>query len=411
MTKSPSIDPSRLWADLMTLGAIGATPAGGSFRPAASDADREARNLFAHLASEAGLTVTIDAIGNMFARREGLDPSLPPVLIGSHLDTQTPGGKFDGPLGVLAGLAVVRALNEAGIVTRRAIEVVNWTNEEGSRFMPGIMGSAVFAGLLPVEFALSRRDRKELLLGEELRRIGFAGASGVGGRPVAQYLELHIEQGPVLEAANIQIGIVERSYATGGGSIVIKGENAHTGTTAMSRRRNALVGASRVVLEIDRIGLESEPDGMVSASVIDILPNNRVNVPHYAQVQYLAAHASAEGRDGILRQIDEAVAVVAAETGLDLRHEGMPARAPVQLSPELAAFAETVAGRSGYSCTRMPTLTGHDALPIASICPSLVIFVPCRDGISHSEKEWCEPEDAVRGAGMLLQMALELAIR
>jgi beta-ureidopropionase / N-carbamoyl-L-amino-acid hydrolase len=411
MSASLAIDSARLWSDLMTMGAIGATPAGGSFRPALSDADREARNLFRHWAVEAGLDVSVDVIGNMFARREGSDPSLAPLMIGSHLDTQTPGGKFDGPLGVLAALAVIRALNAARVKTRRAIEVVNWTNEEGSRFMPGIMGSAVFVGASSLDAALFRRDRQGVFLGEELRRIDYAGNVPAGGRPVASYLELHIEQGPILEESGVNIGIVERSYTTAGGTLTIRGENAHTGTRAMSLRRNALVGAAHMVLEIDRIGLAAEPDGMVSASVIDIWPNNRINVPHLAEVQYLAAHAEPAGRAAIVDTIAAAAEQVAEKTGLDIVHDVLPPREPISLSAELGALAQAVAGRCGYSSAVMRTLTGHDALSLASVCPSLLIFVPCRDGISHSEKEWCEPDDAARGTEMLLHMALELAMK
>jgi N-carbamoyl-L-amino-acid hydrolase len=410
MSSPLSINSARLWSDLMAMGAIGATDAGGSFRPALSDADREARNLFKYWAVEAGLSVSVDGIGNMFARREGSDPSLAPLLIGSHLDTQTPGGKFDGPLGVIAALCVVRALDAAGITTQRSIEVVNWTNEEGARFAPGIMGSAVFAGLSPLDFALSRRDRQSLLVGEELRRIGYDGSAPVGGRPVSHYLELHIEQGPVLEDVGINIGIVDRSYATGGGTISVRGENAHTGTRAMSLRRNALVGAAHMVLEIDRIGLAAEPDGMVSASVIDIWPNNRINVPHLAQVQYLAAHPDPKGRAAIVESIARAAIEIGSKTGLEIVHEALPARESVRLSAELGALAQAVAGRCGYSAMVMNTRTGHDALSLASVCPSSLIFVPCRGGISHSEQEWCEPEDAARGANMLLHMALELTM-
>jgi N-carbamoyl-L-amino-acid hydrolase len=409
MPALPKIDADRLWADIMTMGAIGETPGGGSFRPALSDADREARNLFCYWAKEVGLAVSVDAIGNIFARREGSDPSLPPLMIGSHLDTQMPGGKFDGVLGVLAGIAVVRALNEAGVTTKRAIEIVNFTNEEGARFQPGVMGSGVFAGLMPLDQALMCRDDAGTILCDELQRIGFAGPLPVGGRPVHKYLELHIEQGPEMEKAGAMIAAVSNSSWGCSGFIDINGENGHSQTAAMSTRRNALVGAAKLILEIEAIGAENEPDGMVSATVIRNWPNNRVNIPHLSKLSYVAVHKTEEGRAQIIERIEAAARRIGEETGLTIGATSAHYRQRFDLSPQLSSQVMQVAGQLGYASMLLPTLTSHDALSMHHLCPTAIIFVPCRDGISHSEREWCDPDQVTAGARILLAMALMIA--
>ncbi|KRA05872.1 hypothetical protein ASD74_05340 [Rhizobium sp. Root564] len=409
MTASPDINAERLWADIMTMGAIGATEGGGSFRPALSDADREGRNLFRYWAQEAGLTVTVDEIGNMFARREGEDPSLPPLMIGSHLDTQMPGGKFDGVLGVLAGLAVVRSLNAGGIATKRAIEIANFTNEEGARFQPGIMGSSVFAGLSRLDEALSRKDDEGTLLGDELVRIGYAGSRPVGGQPVHKYLELHIEQGPEMEAAGVTIAAVSNSSWGCSGFIDIKGENGHSQTAPMSKRRNALVAAAQLIIEIEAIGAENEPDGMVSATVIRNWPNNRVNIPHLTKLSYVVVHATEPGRAAIINRIESAVKRIAVETGLSIHNANSHYRQRLDLSSELCGQVLEAAADRGYRSMTLPTLTSHDALSMTQICPTAIIFVPCKGGISHSEKEWCEPYQVAAGARVLLDMTLKIA--
>ncbi|PTW58981.1 N-carbamoyl-L-amino-acid hydrolase [Breoghania corrubedonensis] len=405
MTDLPKIDAARLWSDLMTMGAIGATAGGGSYRPALGDADREARGLFRFWCEEAGLTVTTDAIGNIFARREGSEPALPPVLVGSHLDTQMPGGKFDGVLGVLAGLAVVRALNAGGVATRHPIEIVDWTNEEGARFQPGVMGSAVFAGSLPIEEALSRTDPAGAVLARELARTGQAGSTAVGGRSIHRYLELHIEQGQELERAGDQIAAVSHTSFMCSGYVTVKGENGHTQTTPMSARRNALTAAAKLILAIDEIGAAEEPGGMVSASTIDNWPNNRVNIPHQTDLSFAVVHMEDAGRRRIMERIEAAVATIAAETGLTLCLEFRHFRDGFEFSPDLRQKVLSAARKSGYGARELPTLTAHDALSLHALCPTALIFVPCRDGISHSEKEWCAPEHAAAGAEILLQLA------
>lgn len=400
------IDANRLWADLMNMGAIGATPGGGSYRPALSDADREGRNLFRHWAQELGLSISTDGIGNIFARREGKNASLPPVMIGSHLDTQMPGGKFDGVLGVLAGLAVMRALNEAKRETLHPVEIVNWTNEEGARFQPGIMGSALFAGGLDLAAALSRRDAQGLRLEDELIRTGEAGAAQIGGRAVHRYLELHIEQGPELERSGTDIGAVTSSSFMCSGYITVHGENGHTQTTAMSARRSALNAAAKLVLAIDEIGAAEEPDGMVSVSTINNWPNNRVNIPHRTELAYAVVHMQEAGRQRIMERIGQEVARVRAENRIDIELEHRHFWDRQDFAPALKAKIEDISKTLGLSSRPLKTLTAHDALSMIPLCPTALIFVPCRGGVSHSEKEWSEPGQIAAGADVLLNLAL-----
>jgi N-carbamoyl-L-amino-acid hydrolase len=408
---TPRVDGERLWSDLMTLAAIGALPRGGCDRLALTDADRDGRNLFVHWCREAGLAVSIDAMGNVFARREGSDGSLPPVFAGSHLDTQSPGGKFDGPLGVLAALEVVRTLDRAGITTRRAIEVVNWTNEEGARFSPGLMGSAVFAGAVDQATAHAVTDRAGHSVGGELARIRYAGDAPMGGRAVDAYFELHIEQGPELEAMGITIGAVTHSHYSISADIECRGDNGHIQSLPMLRRRNALVGAARLIAEIDRIGRASAPAGSASAVVIDAWPNNRINIPHRAVFSYGVIHPDAEGLERMQAEIDAATRMVADETGLAFATLVARRRDPVHFTEELVALAETAALELGFSVTRMRTRPGHDAFNMLRVCPTELIFVPCRDGISHHELEYCSPEHVAAGADVLLQAVLRRADR
>jgi N-carbamoyl-L-amino-acid hydrolase len=408
---TPRVDGERLWSDLMTLAAIGALPRGGCDRLALTDADRDGRNLFVHWCREAGLAVSIDAMGNVFARREGSDGSLPPVFAGSHLDTQSPGGKFDGPLGVLAALEVVRTLDRAGITTRRAIEVVNWTNEEGARFSPGLMGSAVFAGAVDQATAHAVTDCAGHSVGGELARIRYAGDAPMGGRAVDAYFELHIEQGPELEAMGITIGAVTHSHYSISADIECRGDNGHIQSLPMLRRRNALVGAARLIAEIDRIGRASAPAGSASAVVIDAWPNNRINIPHRAVFSYGVIHPDAEGLERMQAEIDAATRMVADETGLAFATLVARRRDPVHFTEELVALAETAALELGFSVTRMRTRPGHDAFNMLRVCPTELIFVPCRDGISHHELEYCSPEHVAAGADVLLQAVLRRADR
>ena len=405
------VNGQRLWSDLMASGAIAALPHGGVDRMALTDGDRDVRGLFAHWCRQAGLAVTVDGMGNMFARREGSDPSLPPVMLGSHLDSQSPGGKFDGPLGVLGALEAVRAIAEAGITTKRALEVVNWTNEEGARFSPGLMGSAVFAGVLPLADAHASVDRAGRRFGDELRRIGYCGDAPVGGRAVDAYFELHIEQGPLLEEAGVAIGAVTHSHHSVFADMEVLGENSHIQSMPMRRRRNALVGAAKLIEAIDQVGMAYAPAGSASAVVIDCWPNNRINIPHRATFSYGIMHPDEDGALAMKREIEAAEARIAAETGLVFNTQVKRQRAPVHFDEGMIRLTEEAAGALGYSCVRMRTRPGHDAFNMTRICPTELIFVPCRDGWSHSEKEWSEPEHCTAGVEVMANAVLARANR
>lgn len=401
----------RLWADLMTLAQIGAGVAGGNNRMSLTDADRDGRALFAHWCREAGLAVTVDAMGNTFGRLEGRDAALPPVLAGSHLDTQESGGRFDGPLGVLAALEAARAIREAGITPRRAIEVVNWTNEEGCRFSPGLMGSAVFAGTLPLAEAHAVTDRAGRSVGAELARIGWKGAAPVGGRPVDAYFELHIEQGPLLEQAGVTIGAVTQSCHSAFTDAICHGETSHIQSTPMPQRRNALFGAARLIEAIERTGYAHAPEGTASTVMIDAWPNNRIVLPSRVGFSYGVIHPEEAGLAAMVAAIDAAAEAIAAETGLRFEIALRRIRRPFHFAEELVALTEQVAGALGHSAMRMRTRPGHDAFNMVALCPTALIFVPCRNGLSHNETEWCEPAHCTAGAAVLAEAVLRRADR
>src|SRR5271170_5869987 len=273
------VDGARLWDSLMEMAKIGATPKGGCKRLTLTDLDKQGRELFRKWCEAAGCTVKVDQMGNMFAKREGAEPSLPPVFVGSHLDTQPTGGKFDGVLGVLGALEIVRSMNDLKIKTRHPIEVVNWTNEEGSRFAPAMVSSGVFAGVFTKEFAYSRVDAEGKALGDELKRIGFNGKEPVGGRRVHAYFELHIEQGPILEDESIDVGVVTHGQGQRWYEIRLTGFESHAGSTPMPRRRDALLGASRIVELVNKIGLSKAPLGVGTVGLMNVYPNSRNVIP------------------------------------------------------------------------------------------------------------------------------------
>jgi len=395
----------------MNLATIGALPHGGCDRLALTLADVAARNLFTHWCTEAGLAVTIDAIGNIFARFEGTDPSLPPVLMGSHLDTQSPGGKFDGPLGVLAALEGIRTLTRAGLRPRRSIEVVNWTNEEGARFTPGLMGSAVFTGVLDLDTVYATKDKAGQTVAAALAQLYARDPALRGGRAVDSYLELHIEQGDRLQIAGRTIGVVTGSEYNCFADIECFGANGHAQATPMAQRVNALAAAAELIAAIERIGRRHAPAGSAGVAVLDVWPNNRINIPHHARLTYAATHPDRTGMAAIRDEIAEAARGIASETGVRIEVAAPPDRDAVNFDPELAAMVTGIAAELGLSSMELRTRAGHDAIRMAPYCPTQMIFVPCKDGISHSEFEHCTPEDAAAGANVLLRAAYRLANR
>ncbi len=409
-SSSPAIDGERLWSDLMTLAQIGALPAGGCDRLALTEADGAARSLLRYWFEQAGLAVCVDPIGNIFGRREGTQPGLPPVFVGSHIDTQSPGGKFDGVLGVLAGLACIRALDKAGVSTRHPIEIVNWTNEEGARFAPGLMGSAVFTGQLDLAAAHASTDVSGVSVAQALAGIRQLGDAPLR-RPVDSYFELHIEQGDRLQEAGRQIGVVTGSEFNCFADVECLGENAHAQATPMGQRRNPLAAAAELITAIEAIGRANAPVGSMGVASLRLWPNNRINIPHRVLFTYSGTHPERAAMAAMRAEIREAAAAIAARTGIRINLEPAPDREAADFDPELAALVEEIAAQQGLSTLRLRSRAGHDAIRMAPYCPTQMIFVPCKDGISHSEYEDCRQEDAVAGANVLLQALIARANR
>jgi len=402
------VNGERLWASLMELARIGATPKGGVCRLAASDLDGEARRLFIRWCEEAGCTVAVDAIGNIFARRPGRN-DLPPVMTGSHLDTQPTGGRFDGAYGVMAGLEIARTLNDLGYETEAPIEIVAWTNEEGSRFSPAMVGSGAFAGVFGLDQALATPDNNTpaITLGGELARIGFAGPAPVGGREVAAYFEAHIEQGPILEAAGLPVGVVTGAQGQRWYEITVTGQEAHAGPTPMPRRRDALVGAARIIDAVNRIGHAHAPHACATVGFVQVSPNSRNTIP--GRVFLTVDFRNPE--DAVLTQMDRelraACAAAAASQHLETAVEEFWYFPPTPFDPALVGRVRDAAATQGYAHQDITSGAGHDAVYMARIAPTAMIFVPCVGGISHNEIEDAKPEDLTAGCNVLLNAVLE----
>ncbi|MDQ2101153.1 Zn-dependent hydrolase [Azospirillum isscasi] len=406
-----TINGSRLWQSLMDMATIGATPKGGVCRLALTDLDKEGRDLFVRWCEEAGCTVTVDRIGNIFARRPGRDPDLPPVLMGSHLDTQPTGGRFDGVYGVLAGLEVIRSLNDLNYETDAPVEVAVWTNEEGTRFAPSMVASGVFAGEFDLEYGLSRADMDGRTVGEELARIGYAGDAPVGNRPLTAYFEAHIEQGPILEAEGKTIGVVTDAQGQRWYEITLTGQEAHAGPTPMARRKDALVGAARVVEAVNRIGFTHQPGACATVGLMQIHPNSRNVIPGRVFFTVDFRHPD----DAVLARMDAElraeVARIAAETMLDAEMEQIFYYAPVRFEESCVAAVRKGVERTGHSWRDMVSGAGHDACYVARVAPTAMVFIPCVDGISHNEVEDATPEWCAAGCEVLLLAVLEKAVR
>lgn len=405
------INGERLWASLMELAQIGATEKGGVCRLAASDLDAEARRLFIRWCEEAGCTVTVDRVGNIFARRPGRNPDLPPVMTGSHLDTQPTGGRFDGAYGVMAGLEVVRTLNDLGYETEAPVEIVAWTNEEGSRFSPAMVGSGAFAGIFALDQALATRDNNapDLTLGGELARIGFAGPEPVGSRPVAAYFEAHIEQGPILEAAGLPVGIVTGAQGQRWYEITVTGQEAHAGPTPMPRRRDALVGAARMIDAVNRIGHAHAPFACATVGFVQVSPNSRNTIPGRVFFTVDFRHPQDDVLSAMDRELRAACDAAAESQKLDVAVEEFWYFPPTPFDPGLVGAVREAAKAQGYRHQDIISGAGHDAVYMARIAPTAMIFVPCVGGISHNEIEDAKPDDLTAGCNMLLNALLESA--
>jgi N-carbamoyl-L-amino-acid hydrolase len=403
------IDGERLWQSLMELATIGATQKGGVCRLALTDLDRQARDQFRAWCREAGCAVTVDQIGNIFARREGIDNSLPPVMTGSHIDTQPTGGKFDGNYGVLAGLEVIRTLNDFKYVTMRPIEVAVWINEEGSRFAPAMIASGVFAGVFELDYGLSRTDLNGKTIGEELRRIGYDGETAVGGRSVAAFFESHIEQGPILDAENKTIGVVQGVQGIRWYEVAVKGQEAHAGSTPMSRRRDALVGTARMVTVVNSAGLAHPPHGGSTVGSLAVSPNSRNVIPGSVSFTIDLRHPDASVLERMGRDVKQECERIAGELHLDLDFVEIWYSAPVTFATECIAAVKAAADRLGFSSRNMISGAGHDAVYLSRVAPTGMIFVPCKDGISHNEIEAADQKDLAAGCDVLLQAMVDRA--
>ena len=393
----------------MEIAKIGSLPGGGVRRLAATPEDAAARDLFGAWCREAGLDVQVDQIGNMFARRRGRHNDMAPLLIGSHLDTQPVGGRFDGTFGVLAGLEILRAMNDAGIDTDLPIEIVNWTSEEGCRFQPGSLGAQVFANLLPLETALCARDLDGNRLEDELRAIGYLGNASATGHPAYAYLEAHIEQGPVLEELGIQIGIVDGSMGVNAYEITLKGFEAHTGTTPIERRKDALLGAARIVISVNELARSQEPLGRATVAYMEITPNARSVVASKVVMTADCRHKSAEALDQMTREMEKIFRREGTANGLAVEWH-VYWNNPVRKFDEACVSALIQSATAlGYSRHRMSSAAGHDAIPISQALPTAMLFVPSKNGLSHNEAEYSSPEDLTAGCQVMLGAALKLA--
>ena len=402
------IDATRLWRSLMDLASIGATPLGGVRRITLTDLDRQGRDRVVEWFKAAELEVRVDPIGNIFGRRAGRDSSRRPVVAGSHIDSQPSGGKFDGAYGVLAGLEVVRTLNDHGVRTDAPIEVAAWTNEEGSRFTPVMMGSGVFAGAFSLQHALSRTDIDGKSVGDELARIGYAGSAPLG-TPMGAYFEAHIEQGPILEETRNTIGIVTGALGQRWFDVTITGMNAHAGPTPMNLRRDALLAAARIVGEVNRIALDEAPHGRGTVGFMQVSPNSRNVVPGEVKLSVDFRHPDDAGLKAMEEKLRRACARVESECHVTVRTEEVVYFPPCRFDADCVAAVRAGAQASGYAATEIVSGAGHDAVYVARVAPTAMIFIPCKDGLSHNELEEAKPEHLAAGCNVLLHAMLSRA--
>ena len=403
------INGTRLWNSLMELAHIGATDKGGVKRLALTDLDRQGRDLVVQWAKAEGLAVTVDQIGNVFMRREGTNPGLPPVVTGSHIDTQPTGGKFDGNYGVLAGLEVVRTLNERGIRTEAPIEVAFWTNEEGSRFVPVMMGSGVFCGAFSLETAYAARDVDGKSVGEELERIGYRGSQTPGDHPIGAYFEAHIEQGPVLEDANRVIGVVPAVMGLSWYDCTVSGMEAHAGPTPMHLRRDALQVATTIMQETVAIANRYPPYGRGTVGMVQVFPNSRNVIPGQVKFSIDLRNVTDELLNTMHAEMEAFIQRTRCETGLAIDLQRVSYYPPCPFHPHCVDAVRAATAKLGYSTMDVVSGAGHDAIYVARLAPAGMIFVPCKDGISHNEIEDAQPAHLEAGCNVLLHAMLERA--
>jgi N-carbamoyl-L-amino-acid hydrolase len=403
------IDPERLWDSLMEMARIGPGIAGGNNRQALTVEDGEARALFKRWCDDAGLETGVDRMGNMFATRAGTDPEALPVYMGSHLDTQPTGGKYDGVLGVLGALEVVRTLNDLDVRTRRPIVVVNWTNEEGTRFAPAMLSSAVFAGKHSLDWAYARTDAAGLTFGEELKRIGWAGAEEVGARRMHSMFELHIEQGPILEAQGKDIGVVTHGQGLRWIECTVTGTESHTGSTPMAMRRNAGRGLALVTELVHEIAMKHQPNAVGAIGHVDVYPNSRNIIPGRVVFTIDMRSHLLDTLNAMVEELNARAPVLCEGIGVSFASEIVGQFDPPAFDEDCVALVRQAAEELGYSHMAIVSGAGHDACWINEVAPTAMIMCPCVGGLSHNEAEEITRDWAQAGTDVLMHAVLNSA--
>ncbi len=403
------INAARLWDSLEEMALIGPGVAGGCNRQTLTDADGEGRHLFQRWCVAAGMTMGVDTMGNMFATRAGTDPEALPVYMGSHLDTQPTGGRYDGVLGVLGALEVVRSMNDLGLRTKHPVVVTNWTNEEGARFAPAMLASGVFAGVHTQDYAYGREDMDGKRFGEELARIGWVGDEAVGARKMHAMLELHIEQGPILEAEGKDIGVVTHGQGLWWLEITLTGKDAHTGSTPMAMRVNAGLGMARITERVHQIAMGHQPGAVGAVGQVKVFPNSRNVIPGKVIFTVDIRSPDQTKLDLMRGEVERAAAAVAAELGLGCSIEAVGHFDPVTFDPGLVKVVRNAAEKLGHSHMDIISGAGHDACWINRVAPTVMIMCPCVGGLSHNEAEKISPEWAAAGTDVLLHAVLAVA--
>ena len=407
---SVKVSSERLYQSLMTLAEIGATDKGGNCRLALTDLDGQARDLVVGWMREAGMGISIDQVGNIFARRPGLRNDLPPVMTGSHIDTQPTGGKFDGCFGVLAGLEVVRALNDAQVQTDAPIEVVVWTNEEGTRFVPVMMGSGAFIGKFDLASILDSTDKDGKRVGDELKAIGYDGDEVLGQHPVGAYFEAHIEQGPILEHEKKTIGVVTGSLGLRWYDVTVTGMEMHAGPTPMDVRKDAMYAATFIMQDVVQNALDYAPHGRGTVGSATVFPSSRNVIPGRVTFTVDIRHPDAAGLQAMHERFEATCQKVAKTHGVGVSIHEVSHFPPTPFDPKMVDAVRAAAVANHFSCMDIVTGAGHDAVYLASVAPTGMIFIPCKDGISHNEIEDAKPEDLGAGAQVLCDAMLAQAI-
>ena len=405
------INSKRLQKWIRDFAKIGGTPKGGVHRLTLTELDNQARDLFVELAEEAGCSIKIDSMGNIFARRSGEDNTLNPILIGSHIDSQPLGGKYDGIYGVLAALEVIYSLNDHKIKTDRPIDVVSWTNEEGARFAPAMIGSAVFSRLMPVNEGWACKDASGKTIKDELTRIGYAGKDNFSQYKIHASLELHIEQGPILENNNELIGIVTGAVGQKWYDVEFTGVASHAGTTPMEVRQDALLGLAEAVIRVNQIGKEEMPEGRATVGMVKTIPNTRNIISNKTWLSVEFRHPSERGLDRMNQKLSVKIKEIAEELNLKYSINQILSFPPIHFSDTCIETVRQVTHHLKYSCREIVSGAGHDSCNISKIAPTSMIFIPCIKGISHNEEEEIKPEWMSAGANVLLNSVIKLATK